>query len=134
MFKSYPITGVGVGMFEKLMHDEKYKISWDTPTALLHAHSTYIEVLSELGLLGFLAFIFIFVRFFMMFFGLVDMNFDTFRKIIMFGLFGSVIASLILALTSTTLILGLQDAVMFWLLFGVAVGLVRDKNKETVSL
>jgi hypothetical protein len=87
-----------------------------------------------MGLLGFLAFIYIFAGFFMMFFRLININFDSFSKAILFGLFGSVIACLILAISSTTFILGLQDAIMFWLLFGVAVGLAGDKNKEIVSL
>lgn len=130
MFKSSPVTGVGVGMFEKSMYEQKYKISWDTSTVLLHAHNTYIEVLAETGLLGFLAFIYIFAGFFVMFFRVVNKNLNVFDKAIIFGLFGSLIASLILAFSSTTFILGLQDAIMFWLLFGVAVGLVRDKSKE----
>ncbi|MCX5705946.1 MAG: O-antigen ligase family protein [Candidatus Omnitrophica bacterium] len=133
MFKSSPIVGTGLGMFEKLMYDQKYRITWDSPTTLVHAHNTYIEILAEMGLMGFFAFIFAFSTFLNLFFKLLDRNFDNFKWVILSGLFGSIIASLVLALSSTTFILGLQDAVMFWLLFGVAVGLIRDKSKEIAS-
>lgn len=133
MFKSSPITGVGVGMFEKSMYDQKYKISWDTPTTLAHAHNTYIEILAEMGLMGFFALIYIFFAFFNLFFKFLNRNFDNFKSAILSGLFGSIIASLALALSSTTFILGLQDAAMFWLLFGVSIGLIREKSKEIVK-
>jgi O-antigen ligase len=126
MFKSSPVVGVGVGMFEKLMYDPKYKMPFDTSPKLVHAHNTYIEILAEMGLLGIFTFIYIFSAFFILFFKFSKRDFDAFTKAILFGLAGSIIANLILAMSSTTFILGLQDAVMFWLLFGISVGLIRS--------
>jgi len=63
MFKNYPIFGVGVKNFRIFCKKEEFYIS--DYTCSPHPHSTYIQLLSETGLIGFLivSSIFIFINF-----------------------------------------------------------------------
>jgi len=54
-------------MFEKALHYPRYELpeNYPVPKKLnLHAHNTYLEVASEMGIIGLGAFIFIFGYFF----------------------------------------------------------------------
>ncbi len=52
MFLDNKILGVGVKNFRKLCSDEKYEIS--SSSCAPHPHNTYIQILAETGILGFL--------------------------------------------------------------------------------
>ena len=52
MFLDNKVFGVGVKNFRNFCTDEKYKISRDSCST--HPHSTYIQILSETGIIGFL--------------------------------------------------------------------------------
>ena len=52
MFLDNKILGVGVKNFRKLCSDEKYEIS--SSSCAPHPHNTYIQILTETGILGFL--------------------------------------------------------------------------------
>ena len=59
MFRENPILGVGVKNFRNFCGDEKFKIS--DYTCSPHPHSTYIQLLSEAGLIGFIFILSIFI-------------------------------------------------------------------------
>jgi O-antigen ligase len=127
MFKSSPITGVGLGMFENLMHKPEYELALDKPIIHAHAHNTFVEILAEMGLIGFCAFVYIFVAFFIIFFKFISRSFENFNEAVLFGLAGSIFANLVLALGSSIIVVGLQDAVIFWLIFGMAMGIMQSE-------
>ena len=52
MFLDNKILGVGVKNFRNFCNDRKYKISKDSCTT--HPHNTYIQILTETGIIGFL--------------------------------------------------------------------------------
>ena len=52
MFSDNKVLGVGVKNFRNFCNDEKYKISRDSCST--HPHSTYIQILTETGIVGFL--------------------------------------------------------------------------------
>ena len=52
MFFDNKVFGVGVKNFRNFCNDEKYKISRDSCST--HPHSTYIQILTETGIVGFL--------------------------------------------------------------------------------
>lgn len=61
IFKDYPVFGVGVKNFRFFCHDKKYNAPWACTT---HPHNTYIQLLSETGIIGF-SFIFILFIYFL---------------------------------------------------------------------
>ena len=52
MFLDNKVLGVGVKNFRNFCNDEKYKISRDSCST--HPHNTYIQILTETGIVGFL--------------------------------------------------------------------------------
>lgn len=121
MFENFPLFGAGLGMYEKSF--SKY---WQPPPgyekfSYLHAHNTYLEVLSEMGIVGFLAFLGIFVAFLKKAFKAIK-NISSDREIILLGLTGNLIATLILALFGSIILVGVQGPALFWFLFGMAAG------------
>ena len=59
MFKKNPVLGVGVKNFRNFCDKPEFRISgW---TCSPHPHSTYIQILSEIGILGFLFILMLFV-------------------------------------------------------------------------
>ena len=59
IFKEYPIIGVGPKMFRNYCKDERFLISKNSCTT--HPHNYSMQLLSETGVLGFLAFISIYL-------------------------------------------------------------------------
>ena len=125
LFMMKPVFGVGVGIYEVLPSPVK---EFAVKGMHLHAHNTYLEVLCEMGVVGFLAFLWIFVVFFKNVFRSIRLCQDINIQAIQIGLVGSIVASLIFALSCTIIIVGLQDAVVFWILFGVATGVIFQEK------
>ncbi len=61
MFTENPVIGVGPKIFRELCSEEKYNINEDSCST--HPHNTYIQILAEMGLIGFLVFLIIPVHF-----------------------------------------------------------------------
>ncbi|MDD2703033.1 MAG: O-antigen ligase family protein [Candidatus Omnitrophica bacterium] len=124
IFKAYPFFGAGLGVYEKLMYDERFKPvdGYSPGPKHLHAHSTYLELLSEMGVIGFAAFLWIFFLFFRKIFLNKSLwkNEQNDTTAIIVGLNSSIMALLIFAFASTIIIVGVEDSAVFWFLFGVA--------------
>ena len=75
MFKDSPIHGQGPKMFRKLCGNEKYKTVWGCST---HPHNTYLQLLSETGVIGFfpvfIMFLFILYKFVIQFLNIYFFN------------------------------------------------------------
>jgi len=56
MFRDHPILGVGIGNYEINYQDYARKIGLEYRTEIRQAHSLYVEIISETGILGLLAF------------------------------------------------------------------------------
>ncbi|MBU1924755.1 MAG: O-antigen ligase family protein [Candidatus Omnitrophica bacterium] len=133
IFRDYPLWGVGVGMFEKVLHYSKYELPLNYPVAKelnLHAHNTYLEVAAEMGLLGLLSFLSIFVTFFWKAIKKIrspgDMSKNT--QAIFIGLSASVFAALVFAFSTTYITVGVNNSCYFWLLFGMAAGMLNRED------
>ncbi len=133
IFRDYPIFGAGLGMYEKVLHTPKYELSSDyiVPKHLnLHAHNTYLEVAAEMGIIGFLAFIWIVIVFFKKALKTVIQAKRETREdgqAIFLGLLSTIIAVLIFAFFSTIITVGTNNSAYFWFLLGVAAGLVSER-------
>ncbi|MBU4346862.1 MAG: O-antigen ligase family protein [Candidatus Omnitrophica bacterium] len=135
IFRDYPLIGIGVGMFEKVLHTPKYELPKDYPEpkkSNLHAHNTYLEVSAEMGIVGILTFLLIFITFFIKSIHLIILpkalgSED--ERAIFLGLVGTILAILIFAFGTTIITVGFTVSSYFWFLFGMANGLLFRNTK-----
>lgn len=133
MFSDFPLFGVGLGMNEKL-----FSQYWE-PSALFSqfrywdVHNNYLEIASEAGIIGLISLVWIFIVFFKhVYVVLKKMSGD--QQVILMALTSSVIAVLIFALSGSNITSGIQEATVFWFIFGMASGLVGlEKNQEKIA-
>ena len=64
MFKDHKVTGVGPRMYRYLCDKKKYYINYGGGSCSTHSHNTYVQLLAETGLIGFIFFFGIFLTFF----------------------------------------------------------------------
>lgn len=134
IFQDYPLTGAGIGMYEKLIHTPKYELPKDYPVASewnLHVHNTYLEIVAEMGVIGISAFLLIFLAFFikagrLIIFPRPEEPED--EQAIFLGLASSILAMLIFAFGTSIITVGLTVSSYFWFLFGVAASFLVDKK------
>lgn len=139
IFYDHPIVGCGLGMLEKTLHTPNYELSKDYPIPkewVLHAHNTYLEVAAEMGIIGILTFLLIFVAFFKKAIRLIKLprgDIPQDEQAIFLGLVGTILAILIFAFSTTILTVGLTVSSYFWFLFGMAAGLLKKGEAEISS-
>jgi len=92
-----------------------------------------LEVAAEMGSIGLLAFVSVFILFFDKAIRLAknpDKYFSGQERGIFLGLLASILAVLIFAFSSTIIIVGVNNSVYFWIIFGMGTGmLVRATQK-----
>jgi len=127
IFKKYPIFGAGLGMFEYLYKPVRYE-----PTYIhYHAHSTFLEVLSEMGILGFV-FLGIIV------FSFYRIGFKNFRLLsgelfsYFAGISGVIFAYTFSSLFGSRLLVGVSAPSLFWVFAGMFLALGELAKKITV--
>ncbi len=138
IFKDHPIVGAGLGMFEKLIKTPKYELGADYPNIdlyrnlFIHAHNTYLEIAAETGILGLMSFIMLFIVFYKNFFTITykkDYDYD-FDYAMLIGFAGIIMSSLVFAIGCTIITVGVGESALFWLVFGLACGIIQRKIKE----
>lgn len=124
IFKAYPFFGSGLGTYEKVMYAERFMPmnGYSFGHEHSHAHNTYLEILSEMGVIGLAAFLWVFFLFFRKVFSNNPFwkNEPNDKNVLVLGLSSSIMAILIFALASTNITVGIQDSAVFWFLFGTA--------------
>jgi len=130
IFKDHPVLGAGIGMHEKLFNDYAPPGGFaGGVTYHLHGHNTYLEIASESGIIGFLAFIWLCSVFLINAMKSMSMRREADITAIHLAFIGSVLATLIAGLSGTCMIVGVQDAAVFWVLFGMAAGMIPVLEK-----
>lgn len=119
MFIDSPIFGIGLGSYEKYVYKYPTMQDFIDKTNHLHAHSTYLEILSETGIFGFLSFIcFLIYYLYMIFKRLKNEKINFFN--LSFSV--SIISRLIQDLISSNILVGIGFASLFWMISGLNIG------------
>ena len=126
IFKEYPILGVGIKNFREECKKEKYENNKYLKTSQrcsTHPHQIYFEILSELGLVGFiLIFGFLFVNIFKAIsIYLKDKNFILLSSILY------LLSSLIPVIPSGSFFSSF-NATLFWLNFSIMLSFILNKK------
>jgi O-antigen ligase len=110
------LFGAGLGMYGNICRDNP-----PTPVFHLHVHNTYLEVLSESGIFGFLALLWIFIVFFKKTFRQIkDQISKGENRAILIGFWGMVAAIAFFEFFGSCILVGMQAAPLFWFLLGFA--------------
>lgn len=125
IFQDNILLGAGPGMYEKL-------VAVHSPEYILHAHNTYLEILAELGIIGLVTFLMIFIKFYWHMVRNSAILHGAVNKSLYVGLLTSNFACLIYALFGSIITVGFHDAPMFWLIFGMSFGLGQRLNIKNV--
>lgn len=117
IFKKYPVLGAGPGCYEILMYKFVNPAGFREGFIHLHAHSTYLELLAEVGILGLACFLYIFFLFFKVAIGKLREKLD----IYLLPFVAAVLAVLISELTGSAVMVGVFPPALFWSLLGMGV-------------
>ncbi len=127
IFLQYPIFGVGPGNYETLIYTIENPLSFSEGPIHLHAHSTYLEIMSEMGIFGLIGFLYIFIVFLKLSFKALKKNLEPH----LFPFVISILSILIMDLTTSSIMVGLFPPTLFWFLLGMAVSLLPlPKNQN----
>lgn len=130
MVKHHPLLGVGVNTY--CLNYQKYKLhdtSIETANTMWYAHNSYLQMASEIGIIGLLVFLYLLSKLFkgwQVFYRKED---DNFEKISSLGIFMGLFAFLIHGLTETNLYYP-KIATLFWFQVGLLVSLLYLKKKR----
>ena len=126
IFEDFPVFGAGVGMYEEIVSIYEPDLNFNN----LHTDNTFTEILAEMGLIGLTVFIWMLVVFIKNALAIVKLNNDTDFDILRIGLSAAMISALIVAFATNSVMVGFQNAVIFWLLFGLASGMVTRATQS----
>lgn len=136
IFRDHPITGAGIGMFEILIKQPAYQLPATYPghdrDLYLHAHSFYLETLAEMGIPG----VFAFLVFFTVFLGLCWLYKPAadpaggWSRAVVLAAAGMLSVALVSGVTGSLIIVGVNEALMLWLVIGCAAGLLSVSKEH----
>ena len=129
MFLQSPIIGNGYGAFAMIYEPNVSLIGEFVAQYRLGAHSEYLQVLAELGIVGFTVWVWVIVAFFR--FGLRALTHiqDRYFKSIIIGLMTAEL-SLLVHFTVNNLLNGDRIGVPFWIIYGLLPAVVNIAKKE----
>ncbi len=135
MFQQSPLIGVGFDTYiNNYYHYRSLNFTTALSSAFMGVHSEYLKVLAETGLFGFIAFIYLLIRFFRIGFTLWKRIEDSFLKLTVLGIMGGLFSYLIQAIFNNFIKYD-KVAIPFWLSFGLigAIGSIIQEKKNHAS-
>ena len=128
MFLQHPIIGNGYGAFAMLYRENTSLVGVYTAQFQLGAHNEYLQVLAELGLVGFAAWLWVIIAFFRFGLRALSQIADDFYRSLIIGLMAAELSMLVL-FTVNSLPHGDELAVPFWLIYGLLPAVVNMANR-----
>ena len=129
MFLESPIIGKGYGAFAILYEADASLIGEYTAQFQLGAHSEYLQVLAELGVVGFAAWMWLIIAFFRYGFRALKDIQDSFYRSLIIGLISAEL-SLLVHFVVNNLLNGDAIAVPFWMIYGLLPTVVNIAKRE----
>jgi len=141
MIKDHPLLGLGVGTFKynSLKYQAQFFSQGENRTLYPHGfpdktHNEYLQLWAELGIIGLGIFIWLMVSYFNYGIKLLKKIKDNYKRGIIIGLMGSIMAVLVDSIFGFPLHL-VATIVLFWLLLGltIVVGLKNEVNAREIN-
>jgi O-antigen ligase len=131
MFLQHPIIGNGYGAFAMLYEEKVALVGAYTAQFQLGAHSEYLQVLAELGLIGFAAWMWVIFAFLQHGWQALQQIHGGFYRSVIVGLMAAELAMLVLFIVFS-MPSGDEIAIPFWLIYGVLPAVVKMANQREV--
>ena len=132
MFSESPILGKGYGAFAMLYEEDVALVGSYTAQYQLGAHSEYLQVMAELGIVGLGIWIWLNFAFLRYGFRALTTLEDGFYRAIVIGLIAAEI-SLMVHFTVNNLLNGDAIGIPFWGIYGLLPAVVQMANREKTS-
>ncbi len=133
MFLESPILGKGYGAFAMLYEEDVALVGSYTAQYQLGAHSEYLQVMAELGIVGLGVWVWLNLAFLRYGFRALKTIDDGFYRAIVIGLMAAEI-SLMVHFTVNNLLNGDAVGVPFWCIYGLLPAVVQMASREKTSL
>lgn len=128
MMKHHPIVGVGVNTYS--LNYQKYKLhdtSEETADTSWYAHNSFLQMASEIGIFGFLIFLYLLFKLSGRWLAFYRKAQDSFLQTASLGMIMGILAFLVHGLTETNLYYP-KIAILFWFEVALLTGLVSLKD------
>ena len=132
MFSENPILGKGYGAFAMLYEEDVALVGSYTAQYQLGAHSEYLQVMAELGIIGLGIWIWLNLAFLRYGFRALKTLEDGFYRAIVIGLIAAEI-SLMVHFTVNNLLNGDAIGIPFWGIYGLLPAVVQMANREKTT-
>ena len=132
MFSESPILGKGYGAFAMLYEEDVALVGGYTAQYQLGAHSEYLQVMAELGIVGLGIWIWLNLAFLRYGFRALKTLEDGFYRAIVIGLIAAEI-SLMVHFTVNNLLNGDAIGIPFWGIYGLLPAVVQMANREKTT-
>ena len=133
MFLESPILGKGYGAFAMLYEEDVALVGSYTAQYQLGAHSEYLQVMAELGIVGLGVWVWLNLAFLRYGFRALKTIDDGFYRSVVIGLMAAEI-SLMVHFTVNNLLNGDAVGVPFWGIYGLLPAVVQMASREKTSL
>lgn len=119
LFITSPVFGVGYGNYVEL-YGSYISVSW-IPKGILGVHNTYLQFLTETGLVGFTAFAFLIFRAARQAFHQMYLSISGFDRALAFGTLGAILTILVQGCVDFLFGVSSQFGTLFWMWLGLLV-------------
>ncbi len=129
MFTSRPWIGLGLGTF---MFNFKRFITQSYQYGPAYAHNCYLQILSELGIIGLISFLIILILFFYKGIKTIIKSQKTFSWYILLGSIAALLGYSV-QMAVDTIFYSLDLGLLFWILLGLGMAAMNNIKLETVA-
>jgi putative inorganic carbon (HCO3(-)) transporter len=129
MFISRPLIGVGLGTF---MFNFKKFVASNYPYGIAYAHNCYLQMASEIGVIGLVSFLSILTVFFYQGIKTLKSKEKNFHWHILLASLAGILGYCI-QMGVDTILYSLDLGMLFWLVLGLGVAAMRNMDKEPAA-
>jgi O-antigen ligase len=122
-----PVFGVGYGNYVEL-YGSYISVSW-IPKGILGVHNTYLQFLTETGLVGFTAFAFLIFRAARQAFRQMYLSISGFDRALAFGTLGAILTILVQGCVDFLFGVSSQFGTLFWMWLALLVVSARTQGR-----
>jgi len=132
-FVHSPIIGVGWGNFVGLYGLDLSSFSDLVPQGVFEVHNIYLQLLAETGLVGFMAFSYLFIQSWRLARSQLRSSFDSLNGALAFGVLGALLSVLVHGFVDFLFLVSPQFGTVFWVLLALLVASARLQGKTAVA-